>query len=148
MTNLLLLVHILLFAFSFAFTVGNGILLDRVAATRDAGIIHAAFSRAMPLSIAGGTGWLLTGITGAVLAHLMGYDLAAPWLLVTYALFVVLMAVGIGMHKPWMARVVKASAKGGAEMDAALNASEHKIANAISAFGVLILVWLMVAKPG
>ncbi len=56
--ELLLFLHILLFVFSFAFTAGIGILLDRVARSRDAKTIQTAFSAARPLSTTGGIGWL------------------------------------------------------------------------------------------
>ena len=53
MTEFLLVLHILLFVFSFAFTAGVSIIGNRVAGTRDAKTIHAYFSAVRPLSITG-----------------------------------------------------------------------------------------------
>jgi hypothetical protein len=77
MTEFLLFLHILLFAFTAVLSIFS----DRVARTGDAKTIHAVFSAARPLAIAGGIGWILTGAVGAALAGAYGLDMAAPWLL-------------------------------------------------------------------
>jgi len=132
--------------FSFAFTGGLGIYLQRIARTGDAGAIHAAFRAANPLSKAGGIGWILTGVVGGALAQAYGYDPAAPWLLCTYAIFAVLLLNGFLLHLPWQRRVLAAAP--GPELDAALAAPIHKIASAVSAISVLALIFLMTARPG
>jgi uncharacterized membrane protein len=144
----LLFLHILLFLFSFAFTAGLGILAQRIAARGDARLIHAVFSTARPLSVAGGYGWLLTALAGGALAVNMGYSLIAPWLLVSYAVFLVLMLVGFGIHSPWQAKVIAAATTGGPELDALIRSRSHRIANIISAVCVLTLLYLMTARPG
>jgi uncharacterized membrane protein len=148
MTEFLLILHILLFVFSFAFTAGIGILGDRLARGGDAKAIHAYFSAARPLSMAGGIGWILTAITGGALAGAFGWNMAAPWLLASYAAFAVLILVGFLMHSPWQARVIAASAKGGPELDRVLHAPAHRIASLLSALSILALVYLMTARPG
>jgi uncharacterized membrane protein len=148
MTEALLLIHILLFMFSFAFTGGLGIYLQRVARTGDARAIHAAFNAANPLSKAGGIGWILTGIAGGALAQAYGYNPAEAWLLCTYAIFLVLLLNGFFLHLPWQKRVLAASATGpGPELDAALAAPSHRIASIVSALCVLSLLYLMTARP-
>ncbi|MBN9588299.1 MAG: hypothetical protein BGN85_05580 [Alphaproteobacteria bacterium 64-11] len=146
MSEGLLFLHLLLFMFSFAFTGGLGIYLQRIARTGDAGAIHAAFRAANPLSKAGGIGWILTGVVGGALAQAYGYDPAAPWLLCTYAIFAVLLLNGFLLHLPWQRRVLAAAP--GPELDAALAAPIHKIASAVSAVSVLALIFLMTARPG
>lgn len=148
MTEFLLLLHILLFMFSFAFTGGLNIYLQRIARTGDAKAIHAAFRAANPLSKAGGIGWILTGIAGGALAHAYGYDPAAPWLLCTYAIFAILLLNGFLLHLPWQRRVLAASASPGPELEAALHAPVHRIASIVSAVSVLALLYLMTARPG
>jgi hypothetical protein len=148
MTELLLFLHILLFVFAFTFTAGTSILLGRVAATRDAKIIHAAFSAARPLSITGGICWLLTALIGAGLAHTYGLDLTAPWLVYSYAAFAVLILTGFLLHSPWQAKVIAASAPGGADLETVLQSPIHRIAAGLSAMSVLTLVYLMTARPG
>jgi hypothetical protein len=148
MAELLLFLHILLFVFAFTFTAGTGILLDRVARTRDAKTIHTAFSAARPLSMAGGICWILTALVGAGLAHAYGFEMTAPWLVYSYIAFAVLILTGVLLHNPWQAKVIAASAQGGAELEALLQAPVHRIASGISAVSVLALLYLMTARPG
>jgi uncharacterized membrane protein len=148
MTEALLLIHILLFMFSFAFTGGLGIYLQRVARTGDARAIHAAFSAANPLSLAGGIGWILTGIAGGALAQAYGYNPAEGWLVGTYVLFIILLLNGFLLHLPWQKRVVAASASPGPELESVLHAPSHRIASIVSALCVLSLLYLMTARPG
>jgi hypothetical protein len=148
MAEFLLILHILLFVFSFAFTAGVSIIGNRVAGTRDAKTIHAYFSAVRPLSIAGGIGWLLTAAAGGALAHAYGLDMTAPWLIYSYIAFAVLILTGFWLHNPWQAKVVAASAAPGPELDAVLNAPVHRIASIVSALSVLTIVYLMTARPG
>ena len=148
MTEILLFLHVLLFMFSFAFTGGLSIFLQRMARSGDAGTIHAAFSAARPLTMAGGIGWVLTGLVGGALAQAYGYDPATPWLLCAYAVFIVLLLNGFLLHLPWQRRVLAASASPGPELEAALHAPVHRIASIISALSVLVLLYLMTARPG
>ena len=148
MIEFLLFAHILLFVFAFTFTAGTSILLGRVAATRDAKIIQATFTAARPLSMTGGICWLLTALMGMGLAHAYGLDMATPWLVYSYFAFAVLILTGFLLHHPWQAKVIAASASGGAELDALLQSPIHRIASGVSAASVLTLVYLMTAKPG
>jgi hypothetical protein len=148
MIELLLVLHLLLFIFSFALTAGLGILTDRIARGRDAKLIHTVFSASRPLSMAGGFGWILTALAGGALAAASGMNMAAPWLVWSYAAFAVLILVGFLMHAPWQARVIAASAAPGPELEKELGSPLHKIANAISAVSVLALLYLMTAQPG
>src|SRR3954462_3796866 len=148
MTQLLLALHILLFAFSFAFTAGTGILGDRVARTGDAKIIHAYFSAVRPLSIAGGIGWIVTALIGAALARAYGLDMTAPWLLGSYAAFAVLILSGFLLHSPWQAKIIAASAAPGPELQRLLHAPMHRVASIVSALSILTLVFLMTVRPG
>ena len=148
MTEFLLILHILLFVFSFAFTAGVSIIGNRVTGTRDAKTIHAYFSAVRPLSLAGGIGWILTAATGAALAHAYGLDMAAAWLIYSYVAFAVLILTGFLLHAPWQAKVVAASAAPGPELDAVLNSPVNRIASIVSALSILTLVYLMTARPG
>jgi hypothetical protein len=148
MTEFLLYLHILLFVFSFAFTAGISILADRVASGRDAKTIHGVFSTVRPLATAGGVGWILTALAGGALASASGYNMAAPWLLGSYGAFAVLILVGFLVHSPWQAKVIAASAAPGPELEKVLQAPSHRIASILSAVSVLVLLYLMTARPG
>jgi uncharacterized membrane protein len=147
-TEVLLFLHILLFVLSFAFTAGIGILGDRVARTRDAATVHALFSAARPLSIAGGIGWVLTALVGGALASAYGVPMNAPWLLASYGAFLVLILTGFLLHSPWQAKVIAASASPSPHYKELLHSPVHRIASALSAISILIIVYLMVVRPG
>jgi len=148
MTEFLLILHILLFVFSFVFTAGVSIIGNRIAGTRDAKTIHAYFSAVRPLSIAGGIGWILTAAAGGALAHAYGLDMKASWLIYSYVAFAVLILTGFLVHAPWQAKVIAASATPSPDLEAVLNAPAHRIASIVSALSVLTLVYLMTARPG
>ena len=148
MADMLLCLHILLFVFSFAFTAGISILLGRVAGNADPATIHAAFSAARPLSMAGGIGWVLTALVGGALANAFQLPMNAPWLLGSYAAVAVLILTGFLLHSPWQARVIAASASPGPQLQALLHSPMHRIASGVSAVCVLAIVYLMVARPG
>ena len=148
MTEILLFLHILLFIFSFAFTAGLGILADRVIKAGDTKAIHAVFRAMKPLSMAGGIGWILTGLAGAALAQAYGYDPATPWLVWTYVVFAILILNGFLLHLPWQRKVLAASAAPEPGLDALLHAPMHRVASAVSAISVLVLIFLMTARPG
>lgn len=148
MIELLFFLHILLFVFSFAFTAGLGIFADRLSRMADAKTIHTMYSAILPLSTAGGIGWLLTGVAGAALAGAYHLNMMAPWLLGTYAVFAVLLLDGFLLHLPWQRKVISASAAPGPELHAVLQAPVHRIASAISAISILVLIYLMTARPG
>ncbi len=148
MIGLILFLHILFFVFSFAFTGGLSIYLDRIAATHDRGVIHAAFRAARPLSLAGGVGWILTALLGAALAGMAGIPMGTPWLLYSYLAFAVLLVVGVGLHSPWQARVIAASAPSArGDLDALLHAPLHRIASALSGLSVLAILYFMATQP-
>jgi hypothetical protein len=148
MIEFLFFLHILFFVFSFAFTAGLSIFADRLTRTADAKTIHAVYSAILPLSIAGGVGWILTGVVGAALAGAYGMDMTAPWLLGTYVVFAVLLLDGFLLHLPWQRKVIAASVSPGPELEGLLHAPTHRVASGVSAVSILILVYLMTARPG
>ena len=148
MVEILLILHILLIIFAFAFTAGFGILLDKVAAGKDPKTIHAVFAAATPLSMAGGIGWILAALAGAALAGALGLNMAAPWLIGSYCAFAVLILTGFLVHLPWQKKVIAASKTPGPELTALLNAPSHTVAKLLSAASIIALIALMIARPG
>ena len=148
MVTFLLILHILLIVFAFAFTAGFGILLDRVARGGDAKTIHAVFAAATPLSMVGGIGWLLAALAGGALAGALGLNMASPWLIGSYVAFAVLILTGFLIHLPWQRQVIAASAVPGPELNAVLSSPKHKIAKLLSALSIIALIALMIARPG
>lgn len=102
--------------------------------------------------------WLFTGTSGVVqpasglmLAHLAGYSLREPWLIVTYGLYLASFAcwvpvVGLQMRAQRLAQKAAESGEAlGAEYDRAMRLW---FALGWPAFlGLLAVFWLMIAKP-
>ena len=150
MLHILLAAHLVLFAFSLAFTAGLGILQSRVARSGDVQKIHDLFSACRPLSMTGGIGWLVTAALGLGLAQTAGYDLTASWLIWSYGLFALFLAVGFGIHAPYQAKVIAASAGGvmTPQLQHLLKAPLERAAGAASAVAVIGIVWLMTSRMG
>jgi uncharacterized membrane protein len=153
MLGVLLTLHILVFVIAFAFTAGVGILSARVARSRDARSIHGVFVAARPLQWVGGIGWFVAGALGVWVAAEAGLPFDQRWLLWSYVAFVVLVVAGLGMHAPWQAKVIAASASSTdgivtPELDRLLHSPVHPIASALSAVSFIALVYLMTAQPG
>lgn len=149
MLHLLLVLHLLSFAFAFAFTAGMGILQAQAARSRDAQKIHAVFSAAQPLSLTGGMLWIITAMTGILLAIYASMSLRQPWLVQSYIAFCVLILVGFGVHRPWQAQVIAAAEKGPSpELDALLKSPKSKLASAVSAIAIIALVYFMTQRLG
>lgn len=149
MIRLLLVLHLLFFVFSFAFTAGSGILQARVAGSRDARLIHQVFSIARPFSLAGGIGWIVTALLGLMLAMQAGMPLGQPWLVWSYVAFAVLILVGFLFHSPHQKKMIAASANGPSpELEALLKSPAGPVGGLVSLLAVFTLVWLMTARLG
>lgn len=143
--------HVLTMFAAVALSGGSEVFLTRIAGTRDPAAIRTAFRahshlvRFIPVLFLVGLGFGLI----AVVVH--RFNPLAPWLLLTYPLFVMGIltgALGIG---PWADRVAKAAESSGATATAEL---ESAIANpraryAQIAFWLIVaaIVFLMVVKP-
>jgi hypothetical protein len=153
MLNVLIALHILVVAFSFAFTAGIGILSARIARSGDARLIHGVFAAARPLQWAGAAGWFVAAALGATIAAEAGIPFDAPWMLYSYAAFVVLIVAGVILHAPWQAKVLAASAASPdgtitPALGAVLKSPVGPIASALSALSFIALIYLMTAQPG
>lgn len=149
MLHVLLVLHLLLFIFSFAFTAGFGILMARVSRSGDAQKIYAVFSATHPLMLAGGIGWILTALAGIALAISDGFALSEPWLVYSYVAFAVLILTGFLVHRPQHDKVIAASAHGPSpELDALLKSPVSALAGMVSAICVIALVYLMTSRMG
>lgn len=149
MIRVLLVLHLLLFAFAFAFTAGIGILQARAARSGDARKIHDVFSTARPLSLTGGILWILTALMGVILAMATRMTLDQHWLAQSYIAFAILIAVGFGVHSPWQAKVIRASAQGPSPaLDRLLKSPVSPLASATSAVCIIAIVYFMTERMG
>jgi hypothetical protein len=99
------------------------------------------------------TGLFIAGAVFGVVAALTGQiNPFAPWLLLTYAAFVLAMVVGGTITDPWTARLgqaATATADGGSsdELRAVVADPRARAATAVLMTVIAVIVFLMVVKP-
>ena len=128
------------------------VVLHAVANTRDtraivttAGIAERV-GKVLPIFFIGGAVFgLLAALTGQL-------DFTAPWLIATYILFVLAIVTGILFSDPWVGRLKAAAVVSGetasAELQAVIDEPKAKIASAWLMLTILVILVLMVFKPG
>jgi len=144
--------HIAFMFSAVAMTVIPEVVLHFVANTRDTRTIstmsHLAerIGKVVPVFFVGGA------IFGLLAAWTGEMDFTAPWLIVTYVLFVTAIVIGFLFTDPWVARLKKAAAASGdatsAELETVIVESKAKIASASLMLITLVIIALMVFKPG
>jgi hypothetical protein len=149
---LFIYLHIFVMFLAVAVSVGSEVVLHRIAATENVAAIRTAFGVAQPIGKAApmiyGVGFLL-GLIAAVVAS---FNLLAPWLLISYVLFIVSSVLGGSVVGKWMINVGRAAAQNqgdtpSAELKALLHdkrAMQGMIANLVV---VALIVAMMVFKP-
>jgi hypothetical protein len=144
--------HIATMFTAVAGTVFPEVILHLVANTREprtiATVAHIAerFGKVIPVFFIGGAVFgLLAAWTGEL-------DFTAPWLLITYVLFVIAIVTGIVSSDPWVARLRAAAVASGdaptAELSAVIDEPRAKYASAWLMLTVVVIIFLMVFKPG
>ena len=142
-----------LFAFAaIAFLVVPGAMMEMVAHTRDVPFIRRAFKMGKFHAQVGGPLALLAAVVGLILAWRSGVTLTAGWLVASYIVFVLIMALGMGYHARREMRIgslAQASPDGAPtpELAAAINDPLSGPAMWASVLLWILLIWLMVAKP-
>jgi hypothetical protein len=149
---LFIYLHIFTMFAAVALSVGPAWVLHRVAATEDVAAIRTAFGVAQPLGrvapMVYGIGFLL-GIIAALVAS---FNLFAPWLLISYVLFVISSVLGGRVVGGWMAKVGRAAATNQGDVPSAelkqllhdKGAWQGTIANLVV---VALIIAMMVFKP-
>ena len=128
------------------------VVLHAVANTRDtraiitmAGIAER-IGKVLPVFFVGGAVFgLLAAWTGQM-------NFTAPWLIATYVLFVTAMVTGIVFSDPWVGRLKVAAVESGdapsAGLEAVIDEPKAKIASAWLMLTIVVIIFLMVFKPG
>jgi len=92
-------------------------------------------------------------VLGLATAIVGGVNLLAPWLVASYIVFAIAMAVGALMSGPWAGRIAAAAEASPAEgpspeLSAAIYDRRGIVSTAILMSAIVIAVFLMVVKPG
>jgi uncharacterized membrane protein len=146
------ILHILAMFVAFAFTTGIGIFLTAIAQTRDVRTLRRASSIARPLLTAGGVVFGLGVIFGFATAAAIGFSLTAKWLIIAYALVLLLLVIGIGLHRMWAERLAKAAAaspddRASPELLAVIDDRGVRLAGPISGVLWIAIIAIMVLRP-
>ena len=128
------------------------VVLHAVANTRDvraiATLSHIAerISKVLPVFFVGGA------VFGLLAAWSGQMDFTAPWLIATYVLFVIAIVTGSLFADPWVGRLRAAAVASGdapsAELEAVIEEPKAKIASAWLMLTIVLIISLMVFKPG
>lgn len=144
--------HIAMMFAAVAGAVVPEVVLHAVANTRDPrAIVTMAriaerIGTVLPVFFVGGA------IFGLLAAWAGQMDFTAPWLIATYVLFVTAIVTGILFSDPWVGRLGAAAAESGdttsVELQAVIDERKAKMASAWLMLTVLVILALMVFKPG
>jgi len=144
--------HIALMFTAVAGTVVPEVVLHFVANTRDARAIatmsHIAerIGKVVPVFFVSGA------VFGLLAAWAGSMNFLAPWLIATYILFVTAVVVGTLFTDPWVGRLRTAAVASGdapsAELTAVIDEPRAKAASAFLMLVIVVMLALMVFKPG
>lgn len=133
---------------------GSGTAFFMVTAhrTRDAALVaHVASSVVLADFLFTASAVVVQPLTGIWLAHLLGWPLDTPWIMLSLGLYLLVGALWLPVV--WMQMRMRELARIAAEAGASLPPSYHRLyrlwfACGIPAFAaVLAIVWLMLARP-
>lgn len=133
--------------------VGGGILNDRVQQSRNVRAIRTVIAAESRLAPVAGVLMLLGIIFGFVTAVAGGFDLLAPWLLITYGLVLVIILVGAMYHGPHdkkLGEAVTASSddQPSSELEAMITGTPgRRVVNVVDGLLWAALIFVMVVKP-
>lgn len=146
------ILHILAMFVAFGFTTGVGIFATAVAQKRDVRTIRAVVPVALSLNTAGVVVLLLGLVFGFATAGAMGFSLSSKWLLIAYALVILLLIIGVGIHRAWAGRLVRAALaspddQASPELVKVIEAPIVRLAGTITGLLWISLISIMVIRP-
>jgi len=152
MTQAWNILHVLAMFIAFAFTTGTGIYLTALSKSGDVRVIRQATSVAGPLLNAGTILLVLGILFGFATAGAIGFSMSSKWLLITYFLVVVLLVVGVGVHRAWAARLRRAALaspddSASPELRSVIDDRGVMIAGPVSGVLWISIIVLMILRP-
>jgi len=149
---LLLFLHITTMISAVTISYGPGLLFGLAIRSGQPDVVRGLIAvtrqteRLIPVLYVGG------GILGLLTALNFGFNLLAPWLVIAYALFVVAMITGAGVHAPYHQRLEKlfATSRSGPftpEEATAVADPRERAAAMVDYVVIVLLVFDMVVKP-
>jgi hypothetical protein len=144
--------HVLSVFLAFALTTGVGIAATAIAGTRDVPAIRATTKIAQPLQSTGALLLLAGIIFGFLSARSVGYDLASRWLSIAFACAVLILVIGVAVHRVWILKLANAAAaspdgQASPEVNAIVDDKLARAAGPVSGLLWIIAIAMMVFKP-
>jgi hypothetical protein len=120
---------------------------NSVPATRVVADYAARIGKLLPVFFIGGA------IFGLIAAATGQLDFFKPWLIAAYVVFVIAMVTGATVTGPWAGRMAAAAAASpdnaaSPELTATIHEGRALVASAILLSSIVIIIFLMVVKPG
>lgn len=145
--------HILTVIAAVAAAMVPELVLHAVARTGDVPAIRGFVAVTKPLGTLIPLLFVLAAIFGFIAAITGSFDLLRPWLIASYAVFLIAMAVGAVMSGPWATRVAEAAFASPVEapsdeLRAAIHDRRGTVSTVILLSAILVIIFLMVVKPG
>jgi uncharacterized membrane protein len=152
LTPILLFLHISLMFAGIAITIGPALVMRMAERSGQMALVRGVALASKPIGPAIPILFISAGIFGLLTAVNVGYNLLAPWLVIAYALFLVLLITGAGVSRTFLPRLVplvqNAPDGGLTEPVRALFAEpRYRLVNALDYIVILALIYDMVAKP-
>ncbi len=146
------LLHLLAMFSAVGAVVGTEVLLHRVARSGDVRTIRSVFTLAKPLNLVAPVLFLAGAAFGLADAITRGFNLLAPWLVIAYVLFVVMLAIGGSIQGRWIDRIAASAASSeDSAPSAELTQATHDRGATVAMYGSWLLligiIFSMVAKP-
>lgn len=152
LTLLLLWLHILSMFSAVTLTMGSSALLLLAERSGQTAVVRGVGFAGRMNGAIGSLLFFLGGFFGLLTAINFGFNLLAPWLLIAYALFIVAMVLGFGIHRPFGIRLgnVLATAQdgpiSGAVAEVLANPLE-RVAVIVDVVVIAAIIFDMVVKP-
>lgn len=145
--------HVLTVVAAVAAAVIPELVLHAVARTGDVAAIRGFVTVTKPIGRAIPILFVLAAAFGFAAALSGSFDLLRPWLVASYAVFVIAMAVGGAMSGPWAQRLATAAFASpveapSPELQAAIHDRRGTISSTVLMIAIVVLIYLMVVKPG
>jgi uncharacterized membrane protein len=133
-------------------SLGTEILLYRIARSKEVATIRAGFSLAAPLLQAAPAMYLLGLVMGLLTVWAGGWSFVAPWLVISYAIFLLMIFLNLRFRGPWVRRVLTAARESAdqqasAALRATLTDPRGEIHMWAAPVATLAQVFLMIVKP-
>ncbi|HEX3850521.1 MAG TPA: DUF2269 family protein [Polyangiaceae bacterium] len=145
-------IHVSAILLGVGLSLGTELLLFRIARSRDVLAIRAGFALAAPLLKTAIPLYMVGLVMGLSTVWTGGWSFVAPWLVISYVIFALMIVLNLGLRAPWATRVLataRASADGepSAELRATLADPRAAIHLWAAPVAIVSQVFLMIVKP-